>query len=304
MNALKNYDDFNHIGTGAFGTVYKARDKKNEGRFVALKKVRVAITDDGVPLSVLREISLLKQLETFHHRNIVQLYDICHGKRGENDLVIFLVLEHVDQDLGSFLEKCPAPGLDPDLIRSIIHQMLTGIDFLHSNRIVHRDLKPQNVLITDKHVIKLADFGLARIYEYQMALTPVVVTLWYRAPEVLLQSAYASAVDLWSCGCIMAELFTRKPLFPGGSENAQLGKILEVIGAPARESWPEDVAMSWEHFSLYGKGEDLSKLIPEADAAALNLIGNLVEFDPTKRVTAEAALAHAYFENYVPDNDS
>ncbi|OQR77343.1 cyclin-dependent kinase 6-like [Tropilaelaps mercedesae] len=303
MNPLNNYDNFDHIGTGAFGTVFKARDKKNEGRFVALKKVRMAITDDGVPLSVLREISLLKQLESFNHRNIVRLYDICHGKRETNDLVIFLVLEHVDQDLATFLEKCPAPGLEPELIKSLSHQMLTGIDFLHANRIVHRDLKPQNVLVTDRHVVKLADFGLARIYEYQMPLTPVVVTLWYRAPEVLLQSAYASSVDLWSVGCIIAELFTRKPLFPGNSEGSQLGKILEIIGTPSRESWPQDVCMAWEHFSSYGRGEDLSKLIPEAEPAAIDLIGALVEFDANKRLSAEDALAHAFFSGFEPEKD-
>ncbi|XP_022666174.1 cyclin-dependent kinase 6-like [Varroa jacobsoni] len=303
MNGLKNYDDFNHIGTGAFGTVFKARDKKNEGRFVALKKVRMAITDDGVPLSVLREIALLKQLEAFSHKNIVQLYDICHGRRGNNDLVIFLVLEHVDQDLATFLEKCPPPGLESSLIKSLSHQMLTGIEFLHANRIVHRDLKPQNILVTDRYVVKLADFGLARIYEYQMALTPVVVTLWYRPPEVLLQSVYASPVDLWSCGCIIAELFTRKPLFPGSSEGSQLGKILEIIGTPSRESWPQDVCMAWEHFSNFGKGEDLANLIPEAEPAAINLIRALVEFDYRKRLTAEAALRHPFFDGFEPEKD-
>nr|XP_037851451.1 cyclin-dependent kinase 4-like [Chlorocebus sabaeus] len=127
-----------------------------------------------------------------------------------------------------------------------MHQFLRGLDFLHANCIVHRDLKPENILVTSGGTVKLADFGLARIYSYQMALTPVVVTLWYRAPKVLLQSTYATPVDMWSVGCIFAEMFCRKPLFCGNSEADQLGKIFDLIGLPPEDDWPRDVSLPFD----------------------------------------------------------
>nr|CAD7453300.1 unnamed protein product [Timema tahoe] len=214
---------------GAYGTVYKAKDLSNNGMIVALKKVRVPLTDDGVPMSTLREISLLKQLDTYEHPNIVRLLDICHGQRLEREqqLVLFLVFEHVDQDLACYLERCPDPGLPPTRIKHLVFQILSGVDFLHSHRIIHRDLKPQNILVTNTGIVKLADFGLAKTYDFEMRLTSVVVTLWYRAPEVLLGQPYATSVDIWACGCIMAELFRRAPLFNGSSEGDQLDKIFQ-----------------------------------------------------------------------------
>lgn len=141
-------------------------------------------------------------------------------------------------------------------------QILTGVDFLHSNRIVHRDLKPANILITNKGKIKLADFGLARIYQQAQLLTAVVVTLWYRAPEILLQSSYASPVDIWSCGCIFSELYNRRPLFCGQSENDQLCKIFDTIGAPSPKEWPEDLSLPWSNFSQF-KRRDLKNIIKD-----------------------------------------
>nr|XP_034958339.1 cyclin-dependent kinase 4-like [Zootoca vivipara] len=136
--------------------------------------------------------------------------DVCTTTRTERETKVTLVFEHVDQDLKVYLEKTPPPGLPVEVIKDMMHQFLSGLEFLHSNCIVHRDLKPENILVTSSGQVKLADFGLARIYSCQMALTPLVVTLWYRAPEVLLQSAYATPVDLWSVGCIFAEMFRRK----------------------------------------------------------------------------------------------
>lgn len=141
-------------------------------------------------------------------------------------------------------------------------QILTGVDFLHSNRIVHRDLKPANILITNKGQIKLADFGLARIYQQTQLLTAVVVTLWYRSPEVLLQSSYASPVDIWSCGCIFAELYSRKPLFAGQSENDQLCKIFDTIGAPHKSEWPSDLTVPLSNFASF-KRRDLKSIIKD-----------------------------------------
>ncbi|XP_014814998.1 PREDICTED: cyclin-dependent kinase 4 [Calidris pugnax] len=206
---MAQYEPVAEIGVGAYGTVYKARDRAS-GRFVALKNVRVTGTENGLPLSAVREVALLKRLEHFDHPNIVRLMDVCATARTERETKVTLVFEHVDQDLKTFLDKAPPPGLPHDTIKDLMRQFLRGLDFLHSNCIVHRDLKPENILVTSNGQVKLADFGLARIYSCQMALTPVVVTLWYRAPEVLLQAAYATPVDLWSVGCIFAEMFRRK----------------------------------------------------------------------------------------------
>lgn len=144
---------------------------------MALKKIRVSLTEDGIPMNTLREIALLKQLDTHEHPNIVRLLDICHGKRSEREVVMFLVFEHVEQDLASFLNKCQNPGgLGTVRIKEMSKQILRGVDFLHTHRIIHRDLKPQNVLVTSKGQIKIADFGLARTYDFEMRLTSVVST--------------------------------------------------------------------------------------------------------------------------------
>ncbi|XP_042332974.1 cyclin-dependent kinase 6 isoform X1 [Sceloporus undulatus] len=223
----QQYECVAEIGEGAYGKVFKARDLKNGGRFVALKRVRVQTSEEGMPLSTIREVAVLRHLETFEHPNVVRLFDVCTVSRTERETKLTLVFEHVDQDLTTYLNKVPEPGVPSETIKDMMFQLLRGLDFLHSHRVVHRDLKPQNILVTSNGQIKLADFGLARIYSFQMALTSVVVTLWYRAPEVLLQSSYATPVDLWSVGCIFAEMFRRKALFRGNSDVDQLGKIFE-----------------------------------------------------------------------------
>lgn len=287
------YEEIAQIGTGAFGTVYKARNRHNEGRFVALKKVRVSLNEEGIPTGTLREIGLLRQLDALQHPNVVRLLDICHGCRLERELVLFLVFEHIDQDLAGFLERCPEPGLEPALIASLLKQLLTGVEFLHSHRIVHRDLKPQNVLVTAQRQLKLADFGLARLYEQQMSLTPVVVTLWYRPPEVLLQANYGSPVDLWSCGCILAEMARRKPLFGGRSETDQLARILEVMGLPPEDEWPPDAAVPRQAFGNFASFKDsLDKAVPQLEPPFVDLLREMLRFGPHHRITAKGALAH------------
>jgi serine/threonine protein kinase len=248
-------------------------------------------------MSVLREISLLRHLGKYNHPNIVRLMDICHGPRYDREMVLYLVFEHVDQDLNSYLEKCPWPGLPMDRIKDLMWQILCGVDFLHSHRIVHRDIKPQNILVSNNGTIKLADFGLARIYDSNALLTSMVVTLWYRSPEVLLGTSYATPVDLWSCGCIFAELFTRKPLFPGQYEVDQLGQIFSILGTPSEADWPEDSSVLRNSFSSC-KPRDLADLIPEMDTQAKDLLQKMLRFDPLKRITAAEALAHPYFAEY------
>ena len=160
---------------GAYGTVYKAENLKNN-ELVAMKKVRIALTEDGVPMTILREISLLRHLGKYNHPNIVKLVDICHGPRQEREMVLYLVFEHVDQDLNAYLSKCPPPGVGQDKIKDLMWQILCGVDFLHSHRIVHRDIKPQNILLANSGALKLADFGLARIYDFNALLTSTVNT--------------------------------------------------------------------------------------------------------------------------------
>ncbi|KAJ7999272.1 hypothetical protein DPEC_G00213710 [Dallia pectoralis] len=250
---------------------------------------------DGLPVSTVREVALLKRLEQFDHPNIVKLMDVCATLRTDQETKVTLVFEHVDQDLRTYLEKAPAPGLPSSSIRDLMRQLLCGLAFLHSNRVVHRDLKPENILVTSRGQVKLADFGLARMYSFHMALTPVVVTLWYRPPEVLLQSTYATPVDIWSTGCIFAEMFRRKPLFCGDSEVDQLEKIFNVIGLPPEEEWPADVTLFRHNFSPISP-RPITDYVPEINDMGAELLLEMLTFDPLRRISALNALEHSYFQ--------
>ncbi|XP_020632829.1 cyclin-dependent kinase 6-like [Orbicella faveolata] len=294
----QKYEEVAEIGNGAYGTVYKARDLQNEGRFVALKRVRIVNSEEGMPLSTIREIALLKQIDNFSHENIVRLLDVFHTTSPlRQETHLSLVFEHIEQDLSVYLENCPQPGLPEWKIKDITHQLLNGVDFLHSHRIVHRDLKPQNILVSKTGQVKIADFGLARIYRDAMALTSVVVTLWYRAPEVLLHSSYATAVDIWSVGCIMAELYNRKPLFEGKSDVDQLHKIFSIIGTPSQSDWPSSVSLPRSSFPRY-VSFSLAELVPEMCSSGTHLLKQMLIFSPQRRIGAIAALQHEYFQEF------
>ncbi|XP_016136140.1 cyclin-dependent kinase 6-like isoform X2 [Sinocyclocheilus grahami] len=233
-----DYEILAEIGQGAYGKVYKARERRGQQRFIAVKRLNIPEEpESGIPQFVIREVALLRKIEHFNHPNIVKLLNVSAGWQNQKfDLT--LAFEYIDQDLTAFLSRASEKGLTRDKIKDVMRQLLSGLDFLHTNTVIHRDLKPDNVLVSSRGEVKIADFGLARIYTYHIALTPCVVTLWYRAPEVLLQSSYMSSVDMWSAGCIFAELFLLRPLFRGFTEIQQLQKIFEVIGLPSEEDWP------------------------------------------------------------------
>ncbi|KAF3425339.1 hypothetical protein E2986_14061 [Frieseomelitta varia] len=300
------YQELSLIGNGAYGTVYKAKDL-NTGQVVALKKIRVPLTEDGLPTSTLREIATLKQLERFEHPHIVRLLDVCQGtyvhlsaddeersERIHRGIALWLVFEHLERDLASFMSSCPRSGIASHLMKQISKEVLQGVEFLHSHRIIHRDLKPQNLLVTKEGRIKIADFGLAKTYDFEMRLTSVVVTQWYRAPEVLLGCSYATPVDIWSVGCILAELKRLEPLFPGSSEGDQLDRIFQVIGTPSQEEWPENVSLGWTAFP-YRQPKPLAAIIPDLNEDGLDLIKGMLVFNPHGRLTAAQALKHRYF---------
>lgn len=167
-----NYSNTNFNLIGTYGTVYRAKDQKT-GQTVALKKVFVPLKEDGIPMNTLREISVLRQLNSQDHPNIVRLLDICHGQQMDGMLSMYLVFEHIDQDLANYIKK-HRRGFSTIEIRNLSREILNGVDFLHVNRVVHRDLKPQNLLVTNDGHIKLADFGLAKTYDFEMKLTSVV----------------------------------------------------------------------------------------------------------------------------------
>ncbi|CAM4633656.1 unnamed protein product, partial [Lepidochelys olivacea] len=192
------------IGEGTYGVVYKARNKRT-GQLVALKKIRLDSETEGVPSTAIREISLLKELK---HPNIVRLLDVVHSQKK-----LYLVFEYLNQDLKKYMDSSRTGELPLSLVKSYLFQLLQGVNFCHSHRVIHRDLKPQNLLINEVGAIKLADFGLARAFGVPLrTYTHEVVTLWYRAPEILLGCKYYStAVDVWSIGCIFAEMSLNLP---------------------------------------------------------------------------------------------
>ncbi|XP_036390827.1 cyclin-dependent kinase 10 isoform X2 [Megalops cyprinoides] len=230
--SVKEFEKLNRIGEGTYGIVYRARDTRS-GEIVALKKVRMDKEKDGIPISSLREIALLLRLR---HPNVVELREVVVGSHLES---IFLVMSYCEQDLASLLENMQTPFSEAQ-VKCIVLQLLRGLTYLHKNFILHRDLKVSNLLMTDKGCVKIADFGLARVYGIPLKpMTPRVVTLWYRAPELLLGSTtQTTAIDMWAVGCILAELLAHKPLLPGGSEIQQVDLIVQLLGTPNESIWP------------------------------------------------------------------
>ena len=288
------YQRLEKIGEGTYGVVYKAVDSET-GRYVALKKIRLEQEDEGVPSTALREISILKEL---HQPNVVQLLDVVHG-----DSKLYLVFEYVDQDLKRYLDSLPPQAaVDPQLICSYMYQMINGVAYLHSRRILHRDLKPQNLLIGADGQLKLADFGLARAFGIPVRhMTSEVITLWYRAPEILLGCRnYSAAVDMWSVGCIFAEMMCRRPLFPGDSEIDQLFKIFQALGTPDAQRWlgVTDLPDYKDTFPRWPARPIRETVVAHGGVwseAALDLLGRLLTYDPSARITARQALQHPYF---------
>ena len=201
------------------------------GEIVALKKIRLDSEDEGIPGTAIREIALLKELQ---HPNVVRLYDVVHTEKK-----LTLVFEFLDLDLKKYLDQCEG-GLELPVLKSFLYQLCASLAYVHAHKVLHRDLKPQNLLINREGELKLADFGLARAFGIPVrAYTHEVVTLWYRAPDVLMGNRrYSTPVDVWSIGCIFAEMNTGRPLFPGTSDANQLDCIFKALGTPSEAVFP------------------------------------------------------------------
>lgn len=289
---MEAFEKMEKIGEGTYGVVYKAKVRKSDA-VVALKKIRLENEDEGVPPTAIREITLLKELA---HPNIVFLKDVIMQ---ENRL--YLVFEFLTMDLKKYLDSLPEDKMvDKMLVKSYLYQILQALKFCHQRRCIHRDLKPHNLLLDSKGIIKLADFGLARAFGIPVRpYTHEVVTLWYRAPEVLLNSErYSTSLDMWSVGCIFAEMATKRALFRGDSEIDQLFRIFRVLGTPTEQTWPgvSKLPAYKSHFPCW-KENILNSFEPVIGETGDDLLKLMLIYDPHKRVSAKAAVKHAYFKD-------
>ncbi|EFJ19614.1 hypothetical protein SELMODRAFT_110637 [Selaginella moellendorffii] len=301
---MDNYVKLEKVGEGTYGKVYKAREK-NSGRLVALKKTRLEMEEEGVPSTALREVSLLQMLSQSIY--VVRLLCVEHvDKKGKP--MLYLVFEFLDTDLKKYIDLFGRGNtgrpIPPKIIQSFMYQLCKGVAHCHSHGVMHRDLKPQNLLVDkEKGILKIADLGLGRAFTVPLkSYTHEIVTLWYRAPEVLLGAThYSIPVDIWSVGCIFAELSRKVPLFPGDSELQQLLHIFrhekKLLGTPNDEIWPGVSKLrDWHEFPQW-KPQNISRAVPDLDPKGVDLLTKMLQYDPSKRISAKAAMQHPYFEN-------
>ncbi|GAA0142917.1 non-receptor serine/threonine protein kinase [Lithospermum erythrorhizon] len=294
------YEKLEKVGEGTYGKVYKAKDKQT-GQLVALKKTRLEMDEEGVPPTALREVSILQMLSTSLY--VVRLLCVEHMENKSGKPLLYLVFEYLDTDLKKFIDeyrKGPnAKPLDPQLIRNFLFQLCKGVAHCHCHGVLHRDLKPQNLLVDkEKGVLKIADLGLGRAFTVPLkSYTHEVVTLWYRAPEVLLGSThYSTAVDMWSVGCIFAEMVRRQALFPGDSEFQQLLHIFRLLGTPGENEWPGVTSLRDWHVYPKWEPQNLARAVPSLDPDGLDLLMQMLKYDPADRISAKAAMDHPYFD--------
>lgn len=304
---IEHFELLEKIGEGSYGQVYKAKDKQTN-ELVALKKVRLEHDKEGFPITAVREIKILRQLK---HKNIVNLQEIVTDKQDALEFrkdkgSFYLVFEYMEHDLMGLLDSGMV-DFNEQNNASIMRQLLDGLNYCHKKNFLHRDIKCSNILMNNRGEVKLADFGLARLYNAdnrERPYTNKVITLWYRPPELLLgEERYGPAIDVWSCGCILGELFLKKPLFQANQEPAQLEMISRLCGTPTPAVWPNVIKLPLFN-TLKSKKQYRRKLREDfmfMPTPSLDLLDSMLVLDPDRRITAEDALKSSWLKNVIPD---
>jgi len=287
------YERLNSIEEGSYGVVFRARDKET-GDIVALKKLKLDEEKNGFPITALREINSLMVCK---HENVVGIREVVVG---DTLTQVFIVMDFIEHDLKTLLTTMPAPFLQSE-IKTLMLQLLSAVAHCHERWILHRDLKTSNLLMNNRGTIKVADFGLARRYGDPVGvggLTQLVVTLWYRAPEILLgATTYSTAIDMWSVGCIFAELLLKEPLFQAKGEIELLSMIFKLLGPPTTHSWPDYHTLPLAKSITLPPPQppQLRQKFQYITAAGIDLMARLLTYDPEMRISAVDALKHPYF---------
>ncbi|SMQ47164.1 unnamed protein product [Zymoseptoria tritici ST99CH_3D7] len=297
--SVERFDRLNHIEEGSYGYVSRAKEEAT-GDIVAIKKLKLnPIADGGFPVTALREVQTLNAAK---HRHVVNLREVVVGA-GSSKGDVYLVMDFLEHDLKSLQEEMEEPFL-PSEVKTLLLQLGSAVEFLHDNWILHRDLKTSNILMNNRGEIKVADFGMARFCGNPAPsnLTQLVVTLWYRAPELLLgTTTYGSAIDMWSVGCIFAELLTKHPLLQGKNEVDQLSKIFELCGIPTEENWPgfkrlpNARSLRLPTNSRAAQGSVIRSKFSTLTNGGVALLNSLLSLNPSERPSAKEMLEHAYF---------
>ncbi|KAK8617068.1 hypothetical protein V6N13_117036 [Hibiscus sabdariffa] len=299
--SVYEYERLNKISEGTYGIVFRAKDKKT-GEIVALKKVKILdrreTQEFGFPLTSLREINILA---SFHHPSIVKVKEVVVDDHDN----VYMVMEYMEHDFKGLMESMKQPFSTSD-VKCLMLQLLEGVKYLHDNWVLHRDLKTSNLLLNNQGELKICDFGMARQYGSPLKpYTSKVVTMWYRAPEILLGAKkYSTAVDMWSVGCIMAEMLAKEPLFKGTSEIDQIRKIFDTLGTPSEKIWAgfsellgSKANYSKQPYNLLRRKFPVASFTgsPVLSDAGFDLLNRLLTYDPEKRVTVDDALNHSWF---------
>lgn len=285
------FEKLDKIGQGTYSNVYKARDTLT-GKIVALKKVRFDNLEPESVKFMAREILILRRLD---HPNVVKLEGLATSRMSCS---LYLVFEYMEHDLAGLAASPNIKFTEPQ-VKCYMHQLLSGLEHCHNRCVLHRDIKGSNLLIGNDGVLKIADFGLASFFDpnHKQPMTSRVVTLWYRPPELLLGATdYGVGVDLWSAGCILAELLAGKPIMPGRTEVEQLHKIFKLCGSPSEEYWKKS---KLPHATIFKPQQSYKRCIAETfkdfPPSSLPLIETLLAIDPGERRTATAALRSEFF---------